>query len=282
MRKYLYSIVRFRPFVELGEFANIGVLVIDVDSGNMGFRMAPNKFTRIEKFFGKANYEAYRNVIGYITNEIRRFTSSAPLIDDQNKEYEFLQFIKEKESSVIFSKPIMRLYSGELDSLVDILYGIYISRDIENTENIEALFTKNLRIIINQTGNKNFKKFRIDDNILPITLPLAYEYNDIYGIKPLVFSQKTALRLFDHGASWKKRFEYLLDNKKLKERNLIIAIDPPSVTDATLLEAYEITKKELKELPFEIVSSNDKVKMRSRIIDLVSQFPSDKTTLQLH
>lgn len=43
--------MRFRPYAETGEFANIGVIVFDIENDEADFRLANRRFARIGHFF---------------------------------------------------------------------------------------------------------------------------------------------------------------------------------------------------------------------------------------
>jgi hypothetical protein len=46
-----YSVIRFLPYPESGEFVNIGVVVSGPQTGFLDFRIERKKFGRIGKFF---------------------------------------------------------------------------------------------------------------------------------------------------------------------------------------------------------------------------------------
>lgn len=53
MKKYAcqYKIVRFTPYVETEEFANVGVVLYCPATGVLDYKLAPKRFGRVTSFF---------------------------------------------------------------------------------------------------------------------------------------------------------------------------------------------------------------------------------------
>jgi hypothetical protein len=278
---YRYSIIRFRPFAETGEFANIGVLVTHVSSGQTTFRLAAKRFGRVKHFFDGA-YESYRRANGYIRKELERAVRDMPLLNDANDQFFYENFSRERESSTIFSAPRIMKATESLQEVADILYDRYIGRNFEVTENVEASLAKNIRENLRARGILHFKTLRLDDDVVPIILPLAHRADEIYGIKPLAFPQKSPLSILDHGSNWKIRFNYLLDKGKLKPHNVLLALAPPKNFDSSFHEAYEIVKSDLGNLPFNIVVADQSPSSNDLLINFASKTPFDSRIMVRH
>jgi hypothetical protein len=278
---YRYSIIRFRPFAETGEFANVGVLVADVQTGRATFRLAAKRFPRIKYFFDKA-YDSYRKANVYLRDELERAVHEVPLLMSKGDEFFLSHFVREREASIIFSPPRVLKSDDDLSAVSDILYDRYVGRNFETLENVEVRLTKGIRDKLRSHGITHFKTIRLEDDVAPIILPLAYRSNEIYGIKPLAFSQKTPLGILDHGSNWKTRFEYLVDKGRLKPKNILLALDPPHNEDSSFQEAYEIVKSDLNRLPFQKVVVDQSYLMDQIILDFASKAPLDKRILTRH
>jgi len=279
---YRYSIIRFRPFAETGEFANIGVIVTEIGTGRSAFRLAAKRFGRVKHFFDDLAYDSYRYANGFIRKELERVVKELPLLRSNSDDYYQADFIKERESSVIFSKPRIIKSHEDLEEVTDSLYGRYIGRNFAASENVEAALTRDLRANLKERGITHFKSLRLDDEVVPVILPLAYRSDHIYAIKPMAFSQKTPLSVFDHGASWKNRFEYLLDKNKLISGSVLLALEPPMANDSAFQEAYHLVRNELDQLPFDIVVADHSNNMLDSVARFAAKVPRNELSWTRH
>ncbi len=55
-----YVIVRFAPYVETGEFANVGILMMAPRHGYFGFKLETRRHGRITRFFEELEPKLYR------------------------------------------------------------------------------------------------------------------------------------------------------------------------------------------------------------------------------
>ena len=65
-----YKIIRFTPFVETEEFANIGVVVYCPSTGLVSFKLAPSRFGRITQFFKGMDAQVYTLAIKNLDSEL--------------------------------------------------------------------------------------------------------------------------------------------------------------------------------------------------------------------
>ena len=68
-----YTIVRFLPYAETGEFANVGVVLACPATGYFDTRLLPTKNTRrITDFFDRLDKPIYRESLIYLGEEMER------------------------------------------------------------------------------------------------------------------------------------------------------------------------------------------------------------------
>ncbi len=272
---FRYSIVRFRPFAETGEFANIGVVVID-PNGAIAFELAPKRFSRIKHFFDAATHEAYAAAIDFLRLELARVSEFLPTIRHSGDAI-FHEITRERESSIIFSKPRVMEASVPLQAVVERLFGRYIKRDFATPEAPETVLAKDIRLQLHKNGLTHFKTIRIEDEVVPIQFPLAYRGEFLRAIKPLAFAQKNPLGVFDYGAHWRQRLTYLLDRKKIRDADLLIAIEGPrNDADEHMQHAFEVARGELNQLPFEIIEAEQYGLINPRIIDFAREVSPER------
>ncbi|MEE4465537.1 hypothetical protein V2S84_26005, partial [Azotobacter chroococcum] len=165
----------------------------------------------------------------------------------------FSEISRNRESSITFSDVRVIKNSSHIEILLDYLYDRYIGRNFAGNETAESILTKTLRTDLHRHGIWHLKSLRIEDDVVPVTFPLGHRDDSIHAIKPLAFSQKSPLSIFDYGSSWKNRLEYLLSKNKIRPHNILLAIQPPATQDSSHLEAFHLAEDELRHLPLEIV-----------------------------
>lgn len=254
MKRYFrYSVIRFRPYAELGEFANIGVIVLDIYGNEIDFRLAPKRFSRLRHFFDDSGYRSYYGAIDLLRLELGRVSAYLPDLKEWNAADAFNSLVRTRESSILFSEPRTLTSDETLKSIVDRLYSRFIKREAP-LEDPEVALTRDIRRALHHNGLRQFKNVKIDDDLVPVSFPLGYRGRDLFAIKPLAFDQKSPMSIVDYGAHWTKRLSYLLDKQKIYPNNVLLALSPPpSSSERSSRDAYAIAKAELEELPLEVV-----------------------------
>lgn len=123
-----YALFRFLPYVETGEFVNIGIVLLDAKKKYFDYKITPNE-TRITQFFAKLNPDVYRQGLELVTLELERIKSYlATEIFDRNDEmarHLFMSLCQPKESLFWFSEPRTVITDEPAEKLGD-LYHLYI------------------------------------------------------------------------------------------------------------------------------------------------------------
>lgn len=272
---FRYSIVRFQPFADLGEFANIGVLAINAHTGEAAFRLARKRFARLHDFFGDDAYRAYAPAIEYLRAELARIEVLGNLGGGREALALFDHTTRVHESTIIFSEVRVVMASSGITSLVENLFARLVMRQLQ--EGNELNLIGGIRSALRHNGIKNFKVIRLDDDIVPVTFPIARKNGRLKAIHPLAFTQKTPLAVFDHGALWKKRLGYLLDHNKIDDDSVLLVVEKPEgdVPEA-IHSAYEEAMKEISALPFDRVAGEVDGHINQRIIDFAASASRDQ------
>lgn len=250
---YRYSVVRFRPYAETGEFANIGVVAFDLKSEKASFRLANKRFARIGHFFDPIAHAAYGQAIENLRIELPRILEFVPEVLSRNAEDQFSELFGSRESSVLFSSPRVIKSDLDLSEIVDKLFCRFVQRDFEKSPDPEIALTKDIRHALHKHGIKHFKSLTIPDEIVPVRFPLAHRSQFVSAIKPLAFNQKNPMHVLDYGAHWKKRLSYHLDRKNISDQSVFLAVErPKEYADDLHIEAFELALQELRKLPFQV------------------------------
>lgn len=267
---YKYSIIRFQPLPYTGEFANIGILIFDETDKKLDYRLARKRFARLKDFFGEQAYFSYAAAIDHLRMELTNLIDGDGFrsMREPGKTFDYLT--RQNESALIFSET-RRLVSAEsLDVVIDDLFSVLVMRQRQDSHDLSLVREIRQRLVAR--GIRGFKTIRLEDPIVPITLPLANNIADIKAIHPVVFSQKTPLGVFDHGVLWKKRLQYHLENNNLAEKSVLIAIDDMGdEIGGSMRGAVSEAISEISSLPFDVVTTSNNQNFERKIFDFAEK-----------
>lgn len=125
-----YALLRFRPFVETGEFANVGVVLLAAETRFFDFRLLKH-YGRITQFFRPFDREVYLNGLELLREDLQRFAGKlqAEALDGNRSEPNvllasrlFADLVRPREALFHFDQQRFALAedpAGKLDALYD-------------------------------------------------------------------------------------------------------------------------------------------------------------------
>lgn len=242
----------------------------------MGYKLAPRRFTRIKNFFDQVAYEAYDDVIAYLRIELARSAEFLPTFSNLNGSEIFNDLIRRRESSVLFSNPRITERDMDLEELVDKFYDRFVKRE-NITYSREDVLVRDIRRELNRWGIKNFKSIRLNDDVVPVNFPLAHQGLFLRAIKPLAFSQKSPISVLDHGAHWRQRLGLLLERGRISPGNVLLAVEPPPIgAEDSMLEAFDVARRDLSTLPFEVIDVCNGDFVNHQVVEFARETPDSR------
>ncbi len=248
----LYSIIRFLPYVETGEFANVGIVLFSPDARYFDFRLLA-KLRRVTNFFDRLDRHAVADSIRSYRVEMRRISalvkehfgsgSAAPKAARQL----FDEVTRPRESVIRFSEPRAVMAAEPAAELVR-LYEHFVERTFATPEYHELMLERSMRAMLKGAGlAERFKEARIHAGPVEFRVPFAArsEGGDVIRvIKPLHLDQVDPIQIFDHGTQWAGRLR-LLREKTPHGPKVLLAIEAPQ-EPGDRRDAYLAVAKELE------------------------------------
>lgn len=236
-----YSIVRFQPFVETGEFANVGVVLFAPAARYFGFKLLVNRHARVTNFFEQLDAKVFRLSMRTFRDELQRVAEMLkPLgtdrrlkaLDKDGALALWQEVIKPRETMIRFSESRVVLAHDAKAKLQE-LYGFYVERNFATREYQEQVLERGLRGWLREADLQNrFFPARVGNDEYHAQFPFV----ELDGerptkiIKPLNLGYTEASRIIDHGGQWTVRVNALRRRNLLPAR-VLFAVDGPS--DAT-------------------------------------------------
>ena len=249
----MYAVVRFMPFAETREFANVGVVVIAPKLGIYDFKLAPQKFGRVTQFFDDLDGVVYKHAIESFEAELERVRNYLVHNYVQGKGLvEYFKEITRTRESVLHFGEIGTLLTDNVNATVDNLYDRLIGRNF--TANKEYKEQQMIRVLKSQLTSSlpkdvRYTKQSIKAGMFDISMPLVTKINSNYRvIRPLAFEQKNVLQAMEHGETWINRLKKLIDSEVIEAKRALFALEKPINRKLEFMKVYEDVYGEIQNL----------------------------------
>jgi len=249
----MYAVVRFMPFAETREFANVGIVVIAPKLGLYDFKLAPQKFARVTQFFDDLDGVVYKHAIEGFEAELERIRKH--LVHNYVQGKDLVNYFKEitrTRESVLHFGEIGTLLTDNVNVTVDKLYDRLIGRNF--TANKEYKEQQMIRVLKSQLTthlpkNVRYTKQNIKAGMFDISMPLVTKINSNYRIiRPLAFEQQNVLQAMEHGETWVNRLKKLIHSEVLEAKRALFALEKPVNRKFEFMKVYEDVYGEIQNL----------------------------------
>ncbi|MEJ2407708.1 MAG: DUF3037 domain-containing protein [Candidatus Thiodiazotropha sp.] len=163
-----YAIVRFTPFVETGEFANVGIVMMAPKARFFGFKLLMKRRKRITDFFKELDAQVFRSAMKDLNEELGRvrdllkahgFDRRFKVNDEDFAKGIFAEMIRPRETIVRFGEPRVVL-AEEPKKTLNELYAFYVERDFVTKQYRETVLEKGirnllLRLVLKSASSRN-------------------------------------------------------------------------------------------------------------------------------
>lgn len=232
-----YAIVRFTPYVETGEFANVGVVMMAPQARYFGFKLLTRRHGRITKFFEELDAKVFRHAMFELKDELERvhavlkghgFDRRLKNNDVEFAKRLFAEVLRTRETIVRFGEPRVVLADDPKNTLNE-LFAYYVERNFVTKEYRETVLEKGLRQLFfkNHIGER-FHRTKVGDDEFNVTFPFVELRNErpTKIIKPLNLAQGETTKILEHGSIWEFRVRKLQQRQAIPGR-MLFAFEGP-------------------------------------------------------
>lgn len=183
MKKFAcqYALLRFRPFVETGEFANVGVVLLAPEARFFGFRLL-KKYGRITKFFHQLDRKVFLNGRALFQEELDRFGFEVRrlALDGRKRETDvtlarnlFAELVRPREAMLQFDEQRLAL-ADDPKAKLDALYDHYIERNFVTREYQEGLLETSVRkLLVRAKVGAEYQRHKIGGTDFAVNFPFV-------------------------------------------------------------------------------------------------------------
>ena len=232
-----YAIVRFMPFVETGEFANVGVVMFAPNARYFGFKLLGNRYARVTNFFEQMDAKVFRASMSTFREELQRIDGMLKQMgtDRRMKDLDrdgavrlWGEVIKPRETMLRFSESRVVLAEEPRAKMLE-LFEYYVERNFVNREYQEKMLERGVRGWLRDAKLLNqFHAGRVGNDEYHAQFPFVAGPDDKPEkiIKPLNLDYAEASKIIDHGGQWVVRVN-ALKKRQLLPKQVLFTVNGP-------------------------------------------------------
>jgi hypothetical protein len=241
-----YAVIRFLPYAETGEFANVGVALACPNTGFFDARLMPaRKTARITGFFDKLDKRVYRNAITYMGQELdrvgelirARITPDAAFVRNI-----FAEMTRPREALLRFGDTRVILADNPAKTLNN-LFATLVERDFADRQYNDKLLVRSVRETLHKANlRRYFHATNVGNNDLFLHVPFVHEHGgrQQLAIKPVDLAKAEANLVYKTGGLLTDQVRRFRKHELLPEAMLFPVGLPDSSAGATWRAAMEI------------------------------------------
>lgn len=235
-----YSIIRFQPFAETQEFANIGVVMYAAASRRLDFKLLDSRqHKRITEFFYPLDKDVFGLSVKVVKTEIERikaFYEVAGRIDVDL----YNELTRCREDVIRYSESRV-MFCDDPATKLEQLFEHYVQHSFANEPAYEDKMKRQVKeLLANHNLEHIYKQTAIGDvNKYKATFPFVRKSDNKRVIKPIQFLHDEPTALIDHGRDWLSKVEMLSRFGYVEPQHVLFAYQKKPANQASLFDPFE-------------------------------------------
>lgn len=216
----LYAIVRFAPFIETGEFANVGAVMLAPNARFFEYKLMYRRYARVTQFFEQLDPKIFRDTMEALRSELMRLGTllkqngfdkrmKACNVDLANQL--FRELTRTRETIIKFSE-IRGVLAEDPQAKLNELYGHYVERSFATKEYQETVLERGIRRWLSEIKIADrFQRHEVGNDDYEVVFPFVELRDGVPTkvIKPLHLAHPEPSRIINHGGDWIQRVRNL-------------------------------------------------------------------------
>jgi len=258
-----YSIIRFQPFTETEEFANIGIVMYLPATKELYFQLrSPKESGRICQFFDPLDKKIYTHSLKIVRDELERLQYYGREAGNDRVNF-YDELIRQREDMIQYSQSRV-LFTSNTQSTLDNLFQQHVHRSFAHKEGFEEQMKKRIKVLLDQS-NLLHKKFTLDtdigdETIYKVSMPFVSQGENL-AIKPIHFNHAKPQQLIEHGITWLTKIQQLKRHNFIQPNHVLFAFQPPDQEEGILFNAFDDIKEQIEEFGVIMSDINDSEKI---------------------
>ena len=267
MKKFAcqYALLRFRPFVETGEFANVGIALIAPEARFFGFRIL-KRYGRITQFFHQLDRQIYLDGRQLFKEEMDRFALELRRLALDGRKTQpdivlarnlFAEVVRPREAMLQFADQRVVLAEDPKAKLLQ-LFDHYVERNFVTKEYQERLLENNVRkLLLTAQVGARYQREKVGTEDFAVNFPFVdmVEGKAERVIKPLYLAQGDSTKILTHGGQWVDKVRRLRKRNALPPKVLFPVTQPAANTKPYY--AFQEIQQDLLAEDVQVVAADD-------------------------
>ncbi|MCF6281497.1 MAG: DUF3037 domain-containing protein [Candidatus Polarisedimenticolaceae bacterium] len=241
-----YAIVRFTPFVETGEFANVGIVMLSANGQGMSYKLLTRRQTRVTHFFSELDAKLFKSTLQDLSNELDRLNQSLAGKGGLKEsvvalqQQVFAELIRPRETILRFSE-LRTVLAKDHQQTLEKLYNYYVGRDFVTKQYRDKILDKKVKKWLYDANlGSLFTPQTVGDEVYHATFPFVQqqEHCPVKIIKPLDLGQESSSKILDQGGRWIFKLNQLKKRHALPDK-VLFAVEGPQFDDNTCQQAFD-------------------------------------------
>ncbi|BCE00463.1 DUF3037 domain-containing protein [Marinicellulosiphila megalodicopiae] len=251
-----YAVVRFMPYPESEEFANIGIIMAVPKLNKFLFKLEIQNFTRYTQFFKHLDKALVSDAVKYFTAELAYLNEQ---VENQHiNAMDALEHLVMPRANIInFSEQRTKLISTDLDAELTNIFDDFVNHKFATKESYEKKLHSKINGFLTELNLERpfIRQILKTDNGFTARFDLTqvHENARIKIIKPLFLDTNKVNKIYEHSDAWLAKLKRLKLNNILP-KEMIFPIEHKKV-DGEILDAINCVKKDFGD--FGIVMNAD-------------------------
>jgi len=256
-----YAVIRFLPYAETGEFANVGVVLACPETGFLDARLMPaRKTARIRGFFEQLDLRIYREALKYLDEDLERARNQARALHDPDAVRRLFEGVTRPREALLRFGGTRAVMANAPEAMLDALFTRLVERDFANKEYHDQMLERGVREVLQRANLRElFVKAEIGNENLHIQLPFVHtrEERHLLAIKPLNLAKDEANRVYETGGQWLARVDRFRKHGLLPDQMLFAVNYPASANERGRAAAKEIAGELGQRAGVQVVAADD-------------------------
>lgn len=255
-----YNIIRFQPYAETQEFANIGIVLYAPESQQFIFKLLPlTRHKRVTHFFDTLDKQIYKDAIKLVRDELTRIQTLWPTLKDPDALYN--ELVRPREDMICYSKHYVRL-TEDPKTTVDEQFEHYVQHSFTRKQGHEEKMRARItQLLKTHHLAEYFTEREIGNTHYPVRLPFVSHDSIPLIIKPIHFQHSQSKKLFDHGLHWLGTMNQLFRANAASPKKTLFTYKEPDYQKGILREAFEDIYEQIEERGIHLIDINAQEKI---------------------
>lgn len=240
-----YAVLRFQPYPETGEFANLGIVML-CNNGQFLQRSETRQRQRVTHFFDKLPSEVFTKARKEFLEELKRMVAlgNEHAHDPAMQRRIFQHLVTPRETMFRFSQP-GTIATDDPHKALDELFMRYVHHDFSQRQNQEAQLTSRVGQWLRDFKDRQYSESTLGDDLLQVRFPLVWQKAGVphQAIKPISFALEDTSKIIEKGDRWLMRMKRLKDSGHAPLDTVFVSHEPPEGQGAQRRAYREVTQE---------------------------------------